>query len=87
MFGKPGAPCHLTVGKLIETHKGLAATWNWLVEFVANLKGEDGVEIDTTIPDHPILRGSSTKLISAEDSNVVITEGDGKETIIGVYYL
>lgn len=53
---KPGILCKLYHGRAIAAFKGFVDTFNWLVDFCNNLKGADGIKIDTKDPDHPVIR-------------------------------
>ena len=69
---KPGELCHLEKEKLIDVQENFVDTFNWLVDFCDNLKGdadEDGgakaetkkhITVDTTLSDQPVIRFSGT---------------------------
>lgn len=74
MVAKPARPCHLKKGKLIDTADGFVETFNWVAEFVHNLKAEDGVKLDLQSPSNPVLRGEGG------GGDVKIVGTDGSET-------
>ena len=45
MANKPPILCRLETGKLIDVQKHFVDTFNWLVDFAANLKGVSGIEV------------------------------------------
>ena len=82
MGARPQTLCYLTPGRLIDAHPGFVATWNWLVDFVANLRGDaDTVEhgalsLDTTDTAHPVLTmtGDLSGAGAVADSQYVVSD-------------
>lgn len=72
MIQKPSKPCHLEKGKVIDVASGFVDTFNWLAEFVYNLKAADGVRLDLQSPSNPVLRGTGV--------SQKVTGTDGTET-------
>ena len=68
MGAKPDKVCVLEKEKLIDGQTGFVDTFNWLVSFCSNLKGENGIKVDTKVSDHPVVKRSG-----AEDGE----SGDG----------
>lgn len=56
-MARPGTLCFIKEGKAIGAQKGFARTWNWMVAFVNNLSGANGIEIDRSDDDHPVIKG------------------------------
>lgn len=75
-MGKPNKLTYMVPGKSIgaTVHKGLADTFNWLVNFCNNLKGDDAsITIDNELGDWPTIRSTSMNV-----------EGGGGEPSDGV---
>lgn len=54
---RPKILTYLKEGKSVGSHKGFAATFNWLVNFCANLSGDGiGVSVDRRNQDFPCIR-------------------------------
>ena len=85
MYMKPAEPIALEKGKALSSVDGFVDFWNWLAAFVFNLSAQNGVELDTTVQDKPILKGDmATKIL--EGSGVHIDEyEDGSIRISTVY--
>ena len=56
MAKKPAILCFLEKGKFIGGQKHFVDTFNWLVSFCANLKGKDGIEVDRTDSERPVIK-------------------------------
>lgn len=62
---RPPILCHLKKGKIIDAddNRGFVDTFNWLVDFCNNLRGEGdfdstkSIRLDRRIDDHPVIRG------------------------------
>lgn len=74
MANRPGTLCSLKPGKAIGAQANFAATFNWLVSAVKNLRGGKGVKVSWPADD--------TLVISAdgEDGNGGDGGGDGGDT-------
>ena len=72
MSNRPANLCKLSTGKLIDTHKGFVATFNWLVDWVANFKcdKDTGLKLDTKISDHPKIVNDAES--SIEEVEIVV---------------
>ncbi len=68
MSARPMRLCHLEKGKLIDQQQNFVDTFNWMVDYINNLRG-DGSYIDLTNPttDNPVIR---FKKINSSDSDV-----------------
>jgi len=66
---KPDRLCKLEKDKLIDSQEGFVDTFNWMVDFINNLKGEGDINknkkitVDKTVSDHPIIK------LGGKDSN------------------
>ena len=76
MGNKPQVLAQFKQGKLIGTVEHFVDTMNWLVPFVANLKGEEGIAIKTPSTDHPLLE---LNIVAGE--GIKITKSNGQMTI------
>lgn len=72
-MAKPAQLCKLVKGKLIDACPGFVDTFNYIVDWVENFRGEgedsgssensegaSDLRLDRTIPDHPVMRGGGT---------------------------
>lgn len=55
-MNRPGVLCHLTKEKLIDVQQGFVDTFNWMVDFINNIQGDKGIEVDKSMSDHPIIK-------------------------------
>lgn len=76
MGNKPQILAEFKEGKLIGTVAHLVSTMNWLIPFVANLKGEEGIRIKDPASDHP-----SLELDIVAGKGIKITKSNGQMTI------
>ena len=76
MGNKPQVLAQFKQGKLIGTVEHFVDTMNWLVPFVANLKGEEGIAIKNPSTDHPLLE---LNIVAGE--GIKITKSNGQMTI------
>lgn len=74
MGAKPDRLCNLEKKKIIDVQRDFVATFNWLKDFCNNLKGDadlgvgkdengndrQGVKVDTSVSDHPVIRLTGT---------------------------
>lgn len=85
MANRPGTLCNLKRGKAIGAQANFAATFNWLVAAVRNLRGGKGVKVSWPADDTPVISadgedggdGGDTSAVNAvEDvAEEPITEG------------
>ena len=87
MGNRPGTLCSLKHGKAIGAQANFAATFNWLVAAVRNLRGGNGVKVSWPADDTPVIsadgggdgggNGGDTSAVNAvEDvAEEPITEG------------
>ena len=75
MAKKPAIPCTLRRGKFLGGQKGFVDTFNWLVSFCSNLRGKDGVEVDLSDTEKPVVKLSKGG-----------SEGDDVEVVVRVEY-
>ena len=71
MPNRPGTLCHLKRGKAIGAQANFAATFNWLVAAMRNLRGGKGVKVSWPSDDTPVISADG------EDGN---NGGDGGDT-------
>ena len=71
MANRPGTLCNLKRGKAIGAQANFAATFNWLVSAVKNLRGGKGVKVSWPADDTPVISADG------EDGN---NGGDGGDT-------
>jgi len=87
---RPGTLCKLKKGTIIDAQDGFVDTFNWMVDFINNLKGDGIITIDTKTSDKPVIKLNSVPLVSGDDTNVVIRKvksGKNKDKYsIDVYY-
>lgn len=74
MANRPGTLCTLTSGKAIGAQSNFAATFNWLVAAMKNLKGGKGIKVKWP--------SSDTPEISAEGEDDGEGEGGGDGTTV-----
>lgn len=74
MSNRPGTLCHLEKGKILDTQVGFVDTYNWMVDYINNLKGEDGIKLDNSISDHPVIKLDS----ESGDGDVYIGDSDAE---------
>lgn len=59
---RPAVLCKLKKGKVLDANPGFVDTFNWLVDFCNNLKGDGDVDrnkaitVDKTIDDRPVIK-------------------------------
>lgn len=89
-MAQPIKLCKLVAGKALGAFPDFVATFNWLVDFCANLKGEgedaaasesagenkNQLRVDRTVSDHPVIRGGGSGKGSADMSTFVLKSGD-----------
>ena len=71
MANRPGTLCNLKRGKAIGAQSNFAATFNWLVAAMRNLRGGKGVKVSWPADDTPVISADG------EDGN---NGGDGGDT-------
>ena len=71
MANRPGTLCNLKPGKAIGAQANFAATFNWLVAAMRNLRGGKGVKVSWPADDTPVISADG------EDGN---NGGDGGDT-------
>ena len=74
MANRPGTLCSLKHGKAIGAQANFAATFNWLVSAVKNLRGGKGVKVSWPADDTPVISADG------EDGNGGDGGGDGGDT-------
>lgn len=90
MAARPQVLCKLEKGKVIDAQSGFVDTFNWMVDFINNLRGEgeeiagnSDLRVDRTVDDHPVIRGGAKssgsqhqdkQLVCGPDSNVVFSQ-------------
>ena len=56
MAKKPAILCELVKDKFVGGQRNFVDTFNWLVSFCSNLKGKDGIKVDTTDSEKPTIK-------------------------------
>ena len=56
MAKKPAILCNLVRGKFVGGQRNFVDTFNWLVSFCSNLRGKDGIKIDMTDTEKPVIK-------------------------------
>ena len=74
MANRPGTLCNLKRGKAIGAQANFAATFNWLVAAMRNLRGGKGVKVSWPADDTPVISADG------EDGNGGGNGGDGGDT-------
>ena len=96
MANKPGQLAHPRAGQAVGACENLAATLNWLISCMANLDVGEGLTLSGVENGQPVIEldnddgGDSSgglSFVSADDSNVVVTDEGGGTYKIGVYWL
>ena len=94
MGAKPDRLCNLEKKKIIDVQKDFVATFNWLKDFCNNLKGDadlgvgkdengndrQGVKVDTSVSDHPVIRLSG-KPASGAATLTIVGNGSTDEVV------
>ena len=78
MSARPATLCKLTKGQLIDTQRGFVDTFNWMVDFINNLKcsNDTGLKLDTTISNKPEIKPDNANNVNAGQEVVVHVEYD-----------
>lgn len=80
---KPPVLCKLVKGTLIDVNEGFVDTFNWLVDFCNNLKGDGEVDfgrplwIDRRKDDRPVIRFSGRLAAGGGGGGAVSVSADG----------
>ena len=82
MSVRPAQIRYLNPGKALGAamHKGWAATWNWVLSFVAHFSGGKGCKLENASNGHPRL----DVLIESGDGVDVTCAGDGQPYVISI---
>lgn len=57
MGARPMVLCKLEKGKLIDTQENFVDTFNWMVDYINNLRGDDTkIEITNPTTNNPVIR-------------------------------
>lgn len=91
---RPGTLCKLEKGKLIDSQQGFVDTFNWMVDFIENLKGDGSrIEVDRSMSDAPVVRyvdeedgSGGTEYVAGDDTNIVFTPKSDGKVAVDVYY-
>ena len=97
MSVRPETLCKLEKGKLIDSQEGFVDTFNWMVDFINNLRGDgDGdagkrISLDKSVSDHPVIKfggelSSGCNYVAGEDTNIVFTPRENGTIAVDVYY-
>ena len=56
-MGRPALLCHLKKGEMIDTQVGFVDTFNWMVDYINNLRGDgDNIEVRNPNGTNPVVR-------------------------------
>ena len=56
-MARPALLCHLQKGKMIDTQEGFVDTFNWMVDYINNLRGDgDNIDIENPVGTNPVVR-------------------------------
>lgn len=98
---RPGTLCKLEKGKLIDSQEGFVDTFNWMVDFIENLKGDGdadagkSVRVDRSVTDHPVIRldgspgggdGGGVEFVQGDDTCILFTPKEDGKVAVDVYY-
>lgn len=86
MSTRPATLCKLQKNKLIDSNEGFVDTYNWMVDFINNLKGDDNfIDVDKSTSDHPKIKyigGSSGSATNVQgDADIALSSGQGQFSI------
>ena len=57
MSVRPMVLCKLEKGKLIDTQENFVDTFNWMVDYINNLRGDDSnIELTNPTTENPVIR-------------------------------
>lgn len=56
-MARPGILCHLKKGQMIDTQVGFVDTFNWMVDYINNLRGDgNNIDIENPVGTNPVVR-------------------------------
>lgn len=78
MGARPMVLCKLEKGKLIDTQENFVDTFNWMVDYINNLRGDDTkIEITNPTTNNPVIRSLvvGDEASGGSDFNGIIIKG------------
>ena len=88
MGQKPDNVCKLEKGKMIDANEGFVDTFNWMVDFICNLKGdkdenpESGtLSVDRTVSDFPVIRSGEADESEGKAGEITVVGTDGTTAV------
>ena len=82
-MGRPARLCKLAKGKLIDAQDGFVETFNWMVDYINNLRGdEDKIKLTNPTGTNPVIRLQKTTDNPGGESSfdVRCVDSEGNET-------
>ena len=56
-MARPAILCHLKKGQMIDTQVGFVDTFNWMVDYINNLRGDgSNIDIENPVGTNPVVR-------------------------------
>lgn len=87
-MARPATLCKIKKGTLIDVNEGFCDTYNWMVDYINNLKGDDNyIEVDSSTSDHPKIKwiGDNTTNINSSsvhgDADFALSSGEGNSSV------
>lgn len=90
---RPATLCHLKKDQLIDTQENFVDTFNWMVDFINNLKGDGDddkdkkIKVDKSTSDHPIIKFSDTDLSSSSSIRVEGNDGSFLDNVRAIKFV
>lgn len=80
-MARPAILCKLKKGEMIDTQQGFVDTFNWMVDYINNLRGDDtAIEIDNAIGTTPVIKFIGEEGGGGGSFDVKCVDSDGNET-------
>lgn len=80
MGARPMVLCKLEKGKLIDTQENFVDTFNWMVDYINNLRGDNSnIEITNPTTNNPVIRLMAVGDEEGGDFNGILIKGIDKD--------
>ena len=80
MGARPMVLCKLEKGKLIDTQENFVDTFNWMVDYINNLRGDNTkIEITNPTTNNPVIRSMVVGDEEGGDFNGILIKGIDKD--------